>query len=78
MTEKSSSKELYACPCCGKLTIAELGSYEICDICGWEDDPVQTSDPEYRGGANRLSLNEARMKWTSCHLKIMRIAHDTN
>ncbi|WP_420493082.1 CPCC family cysteine-rich protein [Serratia fonticola] len=52
--------ELYPCPCCGKNTIGELGSYEICTVCGWEDDPVQSEDPDFAGGANTPSLNEAK------------------
>lgn len=39
------------------------GGYEICDVCNWEDDPVQSSDPDYAGGANELSLNQARKEW---------------
>jgi anaerobic ribonucleoside-triphosphate reductase len=38
----------------------EVGSYEICPVCNWEDDPVQEEDPSYGGGANVMSLNEAR------------------
>ena len=37
-----------------------LGSYEICSICGWEDDEVQQRWPSYRGGANSESLCEAQ------------------
>ncbi|MHB1131522.1 MAG: CPCC family cysteine-rich protein [Chloroflexota bacterium] len=49
----------YHCPCCGYRTLDEEppGSYDICPICWWEDDDV---DPDFRGGANRVSLNEAR------------------
>jgi hypothetical protein len=36
------------------------GTYEICSVCGWEDDPVQANEPDYKGGANSVSLNEAR------------------
>jgi hypothetical protein len=36
------------------------GTWLICEVCWWEDDPVQFEDPEYRGGANGPSLNEAR------------------
>ena len=52
----------YPCPCCGSLTLDEKppGTYLICEVCLWEDDPVQSADPEYRGGANGPSLNEAR------------------
>ena len=34
----------------------EPGTYEICEICGWEDDPVQLRHPLMGGGANKLSL----------------------
>lgn len=52
----------FPCPCCGFLTCDEEpgGSYDICPVCFWEDDPVQLRDPDYRGGANKVSLNEAR------------------
>lgn len=55
----------HPCPCCGNLTLEEQppGTYEICEICRWEDDPVQFDDPGYAGGANRISLNEARRQW---------------
>ena len=52
----------YPCPACGFLTLSEQppGTYDICGVCGWEDDPVQYNDPDYRGGANGPSLNEWR------------------
>src|SRR5947199_258026 len=52
----------YQCPCCGLFTLDEEppGTYEICMVCWWEDDPVQFANPDYRGGANEESLNEAR------------------
>jgi hypothetical protein len=52
----------YACPCCGYLTLANEppGTYAICEVCFWEDDGVQFRDPDYTGGANRVSLSEAR------------------
>lgn len=59
----------YKCPCCGNPTLYEEppGTYEICEICGWEDDAVQYADPEYSGGANELCLNEARRLYQSRH-----------
>ena len=51
---------VYLCPCCHKYEFSEVGSYEICPVCNWEDDPVQEEDPSYGGGANVMSLNEAR------------------
>ncbi len=52
----------FACPCCGFLTLDEEppGTFQICPVCYWEDDNVQFNDPTYRGGANKMSLNEAR------------------
>ncbi len=47
----------YPCPSCGFLIFDEpSGSYDICDICGWEDDHVQLKYPFMRGGANGGSL----------------------
>lgn len=56
---------LHPCPCCGFRTLESetRGSYDICAVCGWEDDGVQLDDPDYRGGANAESLNEARAAW---------------
>lgn len=44
------------CDCCGFGVIKE--PWEICEICGWEDDALQRKDPGFSGGANALSLNE--------------------
>jgi len=45
------------------MAFTARGEYEICDVCTWEDDPVQFSDPSYAGGANKKSLNQARKEW---------------
>jgi hypothetical protein len=60
---------LHPCPCCGFRTLLdeERGSYEICGVCAWEDDFVQYRDPDYRGGANAESLNEARAAFAAAH-----------
>ena len=52
----------YPCSCCGYRVFARApGSYDICPVCGWEDDALQL---EYAttlaGGANALSLFEAQ------------------
>lgn len=58
--------EEFPCPACGFLTFNEPpGSYDICKICGWEDDPVQLAHPRMQGGANRESLYEAQTKVVS-------------
>ncbi|MCE5200773.1 MAG: CPCC family cysteine-rich protein [Armatimonadota bacterium] len=49
------------CPVCGlEDAFDEPGGYDICERCGWEDDPVQSANPDPSGGANKESLNEAR------------------
>jgi hypothetical protein len=60
-TEKTSQVGvLYPCPACGFLIFDEpAGSYDICRICGWEDDHVQLHFPFMRGGAN----GECLFKW---------------
>ena len=50
----------HKCPVCGEYEFEEHGSFDICEVCRWEDDPIQEKDPDYRGGANKMSLNEAR------------------
>lgn len=52
----------YACPCCGCLTLdaPPPGTYDICSVCFWEDDPGQYHDTELLYGANPVCLREAR------------------
>lgn len=52
----------YKCPCCGYYTFVQKppGTYAICPVCYWEDDRVQYQNPEYEGGANAVSLLQAR------------------
>jgi len=46
------------------LTVPDscFGSYNICEVCGWEDDGVQLANPACGGGANTESLIEAQAK----------------
>lgn len=55
----------YLCPCCGQLTLAERGGYDICPVCYWEDDGQDDHDADVvRGGPNAaLSLNRARQNY---------------
>ncbi|MBS0274629.1 MAG: hypothetical protein JSR55_09555 [Proteobacteria bacterium] len=54
---------LLPCACCGSRTIRNRDAFEICPICGWEDDPTQVRDINLAGGANRESLAQARAAW---------------
>lgn len=55
----------YTCPCCGYKTLEEEppGTYDICEICYWEDDEVQFRDPDFEGGANEVSLKQAQQNF---------------
>ena len=58
----------FKCPVCGKYTFKSgPGSYEICPVCGWEDDKSQYHDPTLSGGANKLSLKEYKEQYEKNH-----------
>ena len=51
----------FQCPCCGFIVFSgPPGTYEICPVCGWEDDHVQLRYPTMAGGANGESLQAAQ------------------
>ena len=52
---------MYQCPCCNEYTLEEEGknTLEICLNCGWQMEDVW----EQRGGANLLTIEEARWLW---------------
>ena len=59
-TRSQYSEAGHPCPVCEKYIFEEYGSFDICPVCGWEDDNVQYEDRDFAGGANRLSANESR------------------
>ena len=67
----------FPCPCCGHKTFKEKpnGTYDICPVCFWEDDPIQLDDPDYEGGANPTSLRQAQknfLKFGACDEEMKR------
>lgn len=48
------------CPVCGEHSFEFPDDYDICPNCGWENDGVQRNKKDYWGGANSLSVNEAK------------------
>ncbi len=62
-SNKKISTGLFPCPCCGNLTLSEINSFEICTVCCWEDGPIQSSNPNYAGGANHSNLVQAQSEW---------------
>ena len=57
--------ESYVCPVCGQYTFEHAGDYDICPVCNWEDDLIQLDDPDEEGGANHMSMNQAREAWAN-------------
>ncbi|MCR5165700.1 MAG: hypothetical protein K6C13_00555 [Oscillospiraceae bacterium] len=59
--------DIHICPVCRKYYFKEEGHYEVCEVCGWEDDSIQYEDHFYTGGANPLSVNICQMKFFLLH-----------
>lgn len=62
MKKSDRDYEKRVCPVCGKH---ELLLFDVCDECGWENDPLQHDKPDYKGGANSMSLNQARAAYAA-------------
>ncbi len=56
----------YLCPCCGLRTLPHPpGSFDICPVCYWEADLVQSQDLDYEGGPNHVSLRQAQQNFAA-------------
>jgi hypothetical protein len=55
----------FPCYCGGYLRRGEesSGTFDICPVCGWEDDIVQCNDEMFQGGASGISLQQARRNY---------------
>lgn len=51
------------CPVCGRYEFEMEDDYDICNVCGWENEKYQITHPDEEGGANRMSLNQAKKAW---------------
>lgn len=51
------------CPVCGKYEFEQEDNYEICEVCGWENEKYQLNHPDEENCANQMSLNQARKAW---------------
>ena len=65
VSPRAARDGFFACRCCDDYCLSEAGGFEICENCGWEDDPAQEMHPDLAGGANRVSLSEARSNFHS-------------
>lgn len=71
----------YTCPCCGFKTLETDGSYDICPICFWEDDPYQKEHAYEDGGANTVSLIRAQKNYKdfgACEKSVLQYTRKPN
>ena len=58
----TNEERKFKCPCCGYFTYSEKpnNTFQLCEVCFWEDDGIQFNDPLYEDGANKVNLEQAR------------------
>ena len=64
----------WKCPVCGNYNAGSYPSYDVCPLCEWQHDRVQHDDPDYWGGANKESLNEAKAAWEQLQKHLYKMA----
>jgi cysteine-rich CPCC protein len=66
----------FPCPCCGYFMFEEPpNSYDICEICFWEDDALQLEfATTLDGGANTTTLAEAQQAFADIGASAARLA----
>lgn len=63
------NENLWPCIVCGHFSFdGPPGTYEICQVCGWEDDGVQSKHPRMRGGANGGSVFDYQQSYKEWYL----------
>lgn len=52
------NEKLYKCACCGYFTLDNIGEYDICRLCGWEDDGTSSYKIDKFSPVNGSTLND--------------------
>lgn len=63
---ESKNRKGFPCPVCGEYIFRKESDFDICSVCGWQNEPTSHPDEVY-SGANTMSLNEARARWAKDH-----------
>ena len=50
----------HKCPVCGQYEFKCRSSFDICRVCGWQDDGYQEDFPDEELCGNNMSLNQYR------------------
>lgn len=71
------------CPCCGYYTCDpyNLGCYDICPVCFWEDESAENDNPEEVSEVNHISLVEARknfIEFGACKKEMLKYVRKPN
>lgn len=79
MAEERAADGHHPCPVCGKTVFECESSYEICPVCGWEDDALMEANPgEYGGTANDLSLALYKERYEALNASIPEYRAETD
>lgn len=69
------------CQCCGYNIISSPPiSFEICEICFWQNDAFQNENPNDSGGPNNISLIQARknfIQFGACEVEMIVVVRKT-
>lgn len=56
----------YPCPVCGEMFLDEpMWSFDLCPVCGWQEDGHQQLHPDDTGPNGKWTLNDARKAWAN-------------
>ena len=53
--------EPHKCPVCGEYEFKDVLSYDICPVCGWEDDGMEVDPRDKNGGPSKTFLEYKKM-----------------